>query len=175
MSNIRDFEYAENTGGLKIPAKRKAGRPAGTLNRPKQGEVALVDRVKEVYEVIQHLLTPEQREFYQRAFTGKESFDPMKHAEFFAILYGVYANDILLEAIENKVVSQDIAQTLREYRMSLKELDDMKRARAKEQAVKDDQGKLVDPTRESSQSRIDEIIERASKATERRVSRRTSI
>lgn len=171
MSNIKDFIPQENTGGLKIPQRGRAGRPKGSLNKPKEGEIAVVDRVKAIYKVIQHMLTPEQRNYYDLAFSGKVPYDPMKHAEFLAILYGVYANDVLLEAIENKVVSQDIAQTLREYRMALKELDDMKNTRKKEQERQDEQ--LADPTRESSQSRIDEIIERASKNAERRVSRRT--
>jgi len=160
MSSLDDQTYQENTGALKIP-KRKPGRPAGAL--AKDQEERLVDRVQEMYKTIEHMLTTEQRAYYKRAFSGKEAFDPMKHAEFFAVLYSIYAQDILLEAIPKKIVSQDIAQTLREYRMALKELDDMKARRDKEQEAKNEQSKLVDPTRKSSQSRLDEIIERASK------------
>lgn len=171
MSNISDFPAQEGTGSLKIPKKR--GRPAGVLNRPKGDNAVLTERVEKMYDTIEHMLPPEQREYYKRAFSGKEKFDPMKHAEFFTVLYGIYANDILLEAIENQVVSQDIAQTLREYRMSLKELDDMHARRQKEQDAKNEQSQLVDTTRKPAKSRVDEIIERATTDAERR-SRRSS-
>lgn len=166
MSNLREFEPQDGTGSLKIP-KRSPGRPKGALNKPKGELATLTERVEKMFETIEHMLTPDQREYYKRAFSGKEPFDPMKHAEFFTLLYGVYANDILLEAIPNQVVSQDIAQTLREYRMSLKELDDMKERRRKDAEAKENNERLVDTTRESSKSRIDEIIERASKSSAR--------
>lgn len=151
----------EQAGNLSLP-KRGRGRPPGAPTRvATKGETRLLaQRIQKIYEIIEHMLTPEQQEFYKRAFSGKEKYDPMKHAEFFTLLYSVYANDILLEAIDSQTVSQDIAQTLREYRMALKELDDMKRAREKELA-KDDE-RLIDPTKQPAKSRVDSLIERAS-------------
>lgn len=160
-------EYQDGMGSLKIP-KRSPGRPRGSLNKPKGELATLSERVEKMFETIEHMLTPDQREYYKRAFNGKEPFDPMKHAEFFTLLYGVYANDILLEAIPNQLVSQDIAQTLREYRMALKELDDMKERRRKEAEAKENNGQLVDTTGESSKSHIDKVIERATKEAARR-------
>ena len=146
-----------DTGNLVIP-KRKPGRPHGTKNRPKGEAGSLLDQVERVYKVIEHMLTDEQKTYYARAFKGKEPFDPMRHAEFFALLYSVYADGVLLEAIDAKLVSQDVALTLREYRMALKELDDMKRARAKEEAKEDEKGRLVDPTRKSALDRVEAIL-----------------
>lgn len=174
LSDLDENVFEPQKGELKI-VKRGPGRPRGTPNRPKGQAGAMLDRVQNIYKVIEHLLTPEQQEYYRRAFAGKEPFDPLRHAEFFALLYGVYAGDILLEAITEKIVSQDIAQTLREYRMALKELNDMKAQRAKEEAKDDDNAKLVDPTREPSKSRLDQIIERASKEAARGSGRRTSV
>ena len=165
--------FEEDTGKIKIPARR--GRPRGVLNKPKGDLATLTERVKKTYDTIEHMLPPDQREYYKRAFSGKEKFDPMKHAEFFTLLYGIYANNIVLDAIEDNVVSQDIAQTLREYRMSLKELDDMHARRQKELDAKNEQSQLVDTTRKPAKSRVDEIIERASKDAEGRSRRSSSV
>lgn len=146
----------QQEGNLTLP-KRGRGRPIGGKNKPRGEAGSLLKRVEQIYKVIEHMLTPEQQDYYKRAFSGKEKFDPMKHAEFFTLLYGVYANDILLDVIDSKTVSQDVAQTLREYRMALKELDDMQRARDKELTKGDGQ---IDPTRKPKESRIDTLIER---------------
>lgn len=157
MALFKETDLQENTGELKIPNKR--GRPKGVRSRPKGETGMLLDHVEKVYKIIEHMLTDEQKLYYRRAFSGKEKFDASKIAEFFAILYGIYANNVLVQAIESNIVSQDIAQTLREYRMALKELDDMKRAREKE--LENNNDRLIDPTSKPKKSRIDEIIERA--------------
>jgi hypothetical protein len=152
--------YQEDTGSLKIP-KRKGGRPPGVPNRPKGEAAAVIDQVQHMFELVQHLLTPEQVVYYKRAFQGKEEFDPMRHSEFFMLLYGVYANNTLVTAIKEKIVSQDIAQTLREYRMGLKELDDMRRAREKDNKKGNESG-VVDPTRESKLGALEAILAESS-------------
>lgn len=147
-------QMQQNTGTLSIP-KRGPGRPKGTTH----GDAGvLMRRVEEMYKIIEHMLTPEQQEYYKRAFSGKEKYDPMKHAEFFTLLYGVYANDILVDVIKSGTVSQDVAQTLREYRMALNELENMQQKREKDLQKDDD--KLIDPTRKPKESRLTALIER---------------
>jgi hypothetical protein len=153
---MTDTEMSE-VGGVKIP-KRRVGRPPGVKNRPKGAAGDLIDQTKEMFKLIEHLLTPDQQEYYKRAFTGKEPFDPLKHAEFFMLLAGVYTNGIVVQAVQERVISQDVAQTMREYRMGLKDLEDMQRNRAKDQAKKDDDAGVVDPTRKPEVAVLEDIL-----------------
>lgn len=156
MEDFTDYLPPMNDEAKVVPPKR--GRPKGRRTRPKGELGAMLDRVQNLFKIVEHLLTPKQVEYYRRAFSGAEDFDPLKHAEFFMLMYSVYANDILSEAIGKKIVSQDIAQTLREFRMGLKEVEDMRRAREKDMAKTDDESRLVDPTRKSKVGVLEAIL-----------------
>lgn len=142
------------------PYMKKRGRPPGRLNTPKEGTQAasMADKVKKLFELVDHMLTPRQREYYKRAFSGKEEFDPLKHSEFFLLLLSVYTNDLVADAITGKEVSQDIAQTIREFRMGLKELNDMQMKRNEMERKQDDEGRMVDPTRQPTTDILDDIL-----------------
>ena len=137
---------------------RGPGRPPGTKNKPTGEAGDILDSTKRMLKLIEHMLTPEQQEYYKRAFSGKEPFDPLKHAEFFMLLASVYTNDILVQAISEKMVAQDIAMTMREYRMGLKDMDDMLRARAKDKEKNDENSRLVDPTRKPELAFLEGVL-----------------
>ncbi len=142
----------KNTGNLNIPPRR--GRPPGA--RSKKG---IIKTYEKVYTKIENMLTDEQRAYYTRAFQGKEEFDPVKHGELFMLLFTLYTTDVLNEAIEGRVVSQDIAQTVAQYRMGLKDMDEMLRNRDKQRRENEKDERLVDPTRKPKVGVLAGILE----------------
>jgi uncharacterized membrane protein YccC len=132
---------------LEEPKKHKRpGRPPGSVQQR-----AMLKRFQEIYDKIKGMLNDEQRSYY----------------ELFMLQFSLYTASVLDEAIENKKISEGLAQTLAQYRMGLKDVEDMHRKREELEAKKDANGKSVDPTRESSESRLDELIARASQGAKK--------
>jgi hypothetical protein len=148
---------------LEEPKKHKRpGRPPGSVQQR-----AMLKRFQEIYDKIKGMLNDEQRSYYEKVFSGRAKFDAVKLSELFMLQFSLYTASVLDEAIENKKISEGLAQTLAQYRMGLKDVEDMHRKREELEAKKDANGKSVDPTRESSESRLDELIARASQGAKK--------
>lgn len=143
-----------------VAPKRKVGRPTGS-----KAERAMLKKFEEIYEKIKVIFNDEQKDYYQKVFSGRAKFDPVKMGEIFMLHFSLYNAIALDEAIEGKRFSQDIAQTIAQYRMGLKDVEEMQRKREESDAKKEADGRLVDPTRQSSESRLDKLIERATSQT----------
>src|SRR5688500_9975528 len=104
--------------------RRGPGRPPGAQNKPTiaQKYEAVSDRVKE-------MMTPEERSYYERVFAGKAEIDPLALGEFFTLLMTLLATATVNDAIEQKTLTQDSVQMMAQYRMLLKDVDDMQQRR----------------------------------------------
>src|SRR6478752_9722725 len=127
---------------------RKRGRPPGARNKA-TGFKEIMTKFEQVYARVENMLTPEQQKYYKNAFSGKSNFDPVKESELFLRLLGLYTTLLITEAIEKKQPSEAIAATAAQYRMGLKDVEDMQRKRDEIKAKTSDDERMVDPTRKS--------------------------
>ncbi len=141
--------------------KKKVGRPAGRRNTPKQGTPAatLHEQGQKVLDVIGHLLTSEQRQYYTRLHQGLEPYDPIRSLEIFQILTGVFATKLVADAILNDDgPSKELAEVSAQYRMGNKDYFDMKRREDEIKRNNANDESMDDPTREPALDRIEAII-----------------
>jgi hypothetical protein len=155
---MSDWTFDED---FQPPVKRGRGRPKGVRNKTPV-QKAMICKIEKLYERVAHMFTAEQRQYYEKAFAGQMAFDPLKEAELFMRLFSIYVTEVMTEGIENKEVSQDVAQLVAQYRMGLKDISDMQLKREDMKAKHGNNNGVVDPTRQSSESHLDEIIRRAS-------------
>lgn len=143
------------------PKKKRMGRPPGARNR--KGFLKLIDKN---YDKLESLLNDKQKEYLKKSFQGLADYDPLIQAEIFMLLYQLYITDIFDKAMNhvNKdgeltpLITQDIAQTLGQYRMGLKDIEDMRIKREAQKAKASDDERMVDPTRKSKNSVLEELI-----------------
>ena len=147
--NFEEEEYIPENP----PPRRKPGRPTGS--KGKRGFLKLINRNM---DKVESMLNDKQKKYLKESFAGLVEYDPLIQAEIFMILYQLYITEVMEKAMNSTdkegnpsvYVSQDIAQTLGQYRMGLKDVEDM-RVRRETQRLKDaDNEKHVDPTRKST-------------------------
>ena len=138
------------------PKRHKGGRPPGSKNKG-IGVKLMLDKFEQVYKRIEDTLSEEQKSYYRKAFSGNTEFDPVMESELFMRLLSLYAIALVTDGLENKLASKDIAEVVAQYRMGIKDLDEMKRKRREEEKERDDAGAMVDPTRESTLYRFASI------------------
>jgi len=156
-NQIGNIDFSEE----EEPKKRGRGRPPGVKNR--KGFLKLIDRN---YDKLESMLNNTQKKYLKESFNGMAEYDPLIQAEIFMILYQLYITDVMDKAMNytdkdgnpTVLITQDIAQTLGQYRMGLKDVEDMKQRREDKKAKTSDKDGLVDPTRKSSQALIESLI-----------------
>lgn len=135
--------------------RRGAGRPPGSPNKP-----TILKKYEAMFDRVKDMMTPDKREYYEKVFAGKAEVDPLKLGEFFTLLMTLLATATVNDAIEQKTLTQDSVQMMAQYRMLLKDVDDMQQRREAAKAKAKNNGKLVDPTRESEMDSVEAIFGR---------------
>jgi hypothetical protein len=143
--------------------RRGAGRPPGSPNKP-----TILKRYEATFDKVKDMMTPESRKHYEDMFAGKVEVDPIAVAEFFTLLMTLLTTATVNDAIETKTLTQDSVQMTAQYRMLLKDLDDMQRRRETERAKVKNNDVLVDPTRESDVDSVEGIFTRIAQGQNRR-------
>lgn len=138
------------------PRKSNAGRPKGVLNKTPEQKL-FIQQVEGVYKDIEHMLTAGQRDYYKKAFAGRAEFDPIKDGELFVRLYSMYCINITTKKLKEGVASKEVADNVNQYRQFLKDIEDMNRKREELKVKTGERGDVVDPTRESSLGRFQDI------------------
>jgi len=134
---------------------RGRGRPPGAQNKP-----TMLKKYEAMYERVKHMMTPDKRDYYEKVFAGKAEVDPLQLGEFFTLLMTLLATATVNDAIEQRTLTQDSVQMVAQYRMLLKDVDDMKYRREVDKRKAKESGRLVDPTRESEDVEIEDILRR---------------
>lgn len=143
MNSIFDFEDDEK------PAERKgAGRPKGSRNKTPTQKYML-EHFEDLLQAVEHMLTPEQRKYYQTAFQGREDLDPIKEMELLLRLHNVYTMTIVTEAMGQRKASKEVSDNVAQQRMGLKDLFDMKRKKEEIEEKRGATQQMADPTRKS--------------------------
>ena len=137
---------------------RGRGRPAGSPNKP-----TILKKYEATFEKVKDMMTPEKRRYYEDVFAGKADVDPLKLAEFFTLLMTLLTTATVNDAIETKTLTQDSVQMTAQYRMLLKDLDDMQQRRESAKTKAKDNERVVDPTRKSEADTVEGIFGRLAK------------
>jgi hypothetical protein len=138
--------------------KRGRGRPPGSANKP-----TILKKYEAMFDRVKDMMTPDKRDYYEKVFAGKAEVDPLQLGEFFTLLMTLLATATVNDAIEQKTLTQDSVQMVAQYRMLLKDVDDMKHRREERERKVKDNGKVVDPTRESEMDSVQAIFGRLAK------------
>lgn len=143
---------------------RKRGRKKGSTNKSST-QKAFIEHTHKLYKDIEHMLTPEQREYFEMAFSGKAEFDPVYESELFLRFYSVYMTGLLSRQLNNDGVLKDMGQILGQYNTALKTLEDM-RMKRKEMEMKQKNGNnegVADLSRESALGRFENLHRKSSR------------
>lgn len=148
---------------METPIKRGRGRPTGskTVLTPKQ---VITKQTMGLYKSIEHMLTPDQRVYFEAAFNGRAEFDSVMESELFLRFFSVYVTKVLSDQVSDpdmKIV-KDFSSILGQFNTALKTLEDMKNKRL-EMELKNkngDESGVVGETRESALGRLQGIFEK---------------
>lgn len=110
-----------------------------------------------IYKRIEKYLHPSLREYAAKRYSGEATLDAVKDAELLITLLTVYTAQMVEKGIEDGVVTQDVARLVGETRLSLKDYEDMVRRREDTERKHGDDGRVVDPLRESALGRFTSI------------------
>lgn len=139
----------------------KPGRPLGRKNStPSQKK--LQKATKSLFQDVEHMLTDEEKEYYQLAYNGKMELDPALEMQLFIRLFGLYVTRMMAEGLSNEALFRDMGGILGHYRGAIKDLEDMRVKRAEmKRKYKDDEvneSGVSDFTRQSAESRLEDIL-----------------
>ena len=150
----------DEQGPTKPVTPKKAGRPVGVRNRTPE-ERMMQGKLETLFKRIEHMLDPEQRAYLQDVVKGKVKFDALKEAELLIRYISVYTSAILESALTDDGMptkaSQDVAKVLAEYRMGIKDIEEMTRKREEMKLKTGENEQLVDATRKSPLARFESI------------------
>ena len=135
--------------------RRGRGRPPGSPNKP-----TILKRYEATFDRVKDMMTPESRKYYEAVFAGKEEVDPIRLAEFFTLLMTLLTTATVNDAIETRTLTQDSVQMTAQYRMLLKDLDDMQQRRESAKNKAKDNERIVNPIRESTTDSVEDIVRR---------------
>lgn len=132
-----------------IEAKRR-GRPP-KLPPAQKSALELFDRVKP-------LLTPDLREYLEDTLNGDGELDAVNEMQLLLKQLSVYVNSVIGWAQEDGVISKDVAAIIAEFRMAIRDHEEMRRKRIELDHKYDTNNKrVVDPTSKSTLARFEGI------------------
>src|SRR5574339_527127 len=99
--------------------KRLGGRPKGSSTKSQTAK-AIVKQTQALYKDIEHMLTPEQKEYFEMAFKGQREFDPVLESELFLRYFSVYMTKLLSTQMDNNSVLKDMGAILGQYNTAIK-------------------------------------------------------
>lgn len=115
-----------------------------------------------LYKDIEHMLTPEQREYYERAYNGVGELDPVLEMQLFIRLFGLYVTRMMAEGLTDEKLFRDMGAILGHFRGAIKDLEDMQVKRSElKRKYKDDEsyeGGVPDHSRKSADALIQDIL-----------------
>ena len=108
---------------------------------------------------------PSLKDYFYKRFSGDAQIDPVKEAELLITLITTYTAKVVGNNIEDGKTSQDIAKLIGETRLAIKDLEDMRRRREDTDRKNGNDGRVVDPIRESILGRIEDYVGERSEVT----------
>ena len=107
------------------------------------------DELDKLYNRVSPYMHPILRDYFKKRYSGDEPLDSIKESELLITLLTQYTNKMIIDNLEAGTVTQDIARLIGETRLALKDHNDMIRKAEELERKYGDDGRTVDPLRES--------------------------
>ncbi len=137
--------------------KRRVGRPRGSKNRDAVS-LETQSRVEQVYKRMLPYMTREQKAYAEDVQQGRAGVDALKELELVIRQATFVFSESADEHWKSKRISRELSEMINAIRMSLKDFEDIKRAReeaAQSEAQVDD---INLAEREAERKRIEKIL-----------------
>jgi hypothetical protein len=103
-----------------------------------------------IYNRVSPYLHPQLRDYLLKRYAGEIPLDNVKEAELLITLLTVYTTRVVDNGIESGTVTKDAAQLIGETRLAIKDHFDMQRKQEEMERKYGDEGRTVNPVRQSS-------------------------
>lgn len=137
--------------------KRRVGRPRGSKNRDALS-LETQSRVEQVYKRMMPYMTREQKAYAEDVQNGRAGVDALKEMELLIRQATFVFSEAADEHWKSKKITRELSEMINAIRMSLKDFEDIKRAReeaAQQEAQVDD----IDLSeREAERKRLEKIL-----------------
>lgn len=115
------------------------------------------ENIADLYSTVGHLMSDEHRAYIERMLTGGSEVDALLDLEMTLRLVTLYATQAVKWSFENGTVTKDIGSILGEARQAAVAVETMRLKRNEAKVKSDDTDGMVDPTRESSVARFQNL------------------
>lgn len=115
------------------------------------------ENVAELYSTVAHLMSEEHRAYLEKMMAGEAPVDALLDLEMMLRLVTIYATQAIKWSFEKGSVSKDIGSVLGEARQAAVAVENMRLKRQEAMKKNDDDDGVVDPTRESSLARFENL------------------
>lgn len=126
------------------PPKRVRGKDRPKIVSPTN------DDLNRIYDRVSPYMHPVLREYFHKKISGDVAIDPVKEAELLISLLTLHTSKIINKGIEETKVTKDEAQLIGETRLAIKDHFEMLRKQEEMERKYGDEGRTVNPIRESS-------------------------
>lgn len=141
------------------PPPRRGGRPLGSKNKPKD-EVMTQEKLNKLYNRVEHMLDEDHRKYLKQVITGKTHIDPVREGELLLRLLSIVVTESLGWALSKQAISRDLAALVGEYRMGIKDLEDMRRRREEQKVKFGTDERMVDPISDAEKRIREDLVGR---------------
>jgi len=140
------------------PGKKRAGRPAGSKNKPRES-LLTTEKLEALYNRVKPYLPDDQRKYVEGVISGDNRVDPLLEMELLVRQMSIIFSEAGVWHFDNKRVSQDFGQFANSLRMSIKDLFDMRRhIDSQTQEANDDNDMVPITKRGSTLERLDALL-----------------
>lgn len=152
-----DLDEQQGSDPLASP-KRRAGRPKGSRNRPKDS-ILTAERLKQLYDRFSPYLTDGQKGYIQGVIDGTVEVDCVREMELLVRQMSLLFQEAATFYFQQGRVSQDLGKFADSLRMAIKDLGDLREDADEKSARKQEEDGLVQFTeRGSAMARIEALI-----------------
>ena len=137
-----------------FPEKRGPGRP------PKKPPA--IESAEKMYERVKPILPADVREYLEKSMQGDVDFDGMLQMDLLLRQLSIYISSVVSWATDDGIISRDVAALIAEYRMGIKDHEEMRRKRIELDHKYGNNGGMVDTTSKPALDRFKDISERDS-------------
>ena len=138
------------------PATPKRGRPRKDA-KPSQGSMTQ-RHLERLYHRVEHMLDEDHKLYLSGVITGKINIDAVFESELLLRYLSILVTESIGWSLESRSVSQDIAKIIGEYRMGIKDLEEMRRKREEQRVKLGKDESVVDPTSDVARRRFEDLV-----------------
>jgi hypothetical protein len=131
-------------------------RPRGRPKRTPE-EKSTQDQLTRLYNRVEPYLDADHRKYLKGVITGRVSIDALRESELLLRYLSVLVTESIGWALDEGKVTADLAKVIGEYRMGIKDLEDMKRRREEQKIKHGTDERMVDPISDA-QKRLRESL-----------------